>query len=648
MTTVLVSLRHAPLPDQSFLDPTRIETEDGTVLTEWTLRGTHAQQVPLSEIPPFLQQATVAVEDARFYQHGAFNLESTARALLVDLRHGRVLQGGSTITQQLAKNLFLQPDRTLGRKLREALLAMQLELHESKSQILSQYLNTVYYGHGAYGVAAAAQMYFHKPVRDLTLAECALLAGLPRGPALYSPIVHPDAAKARQSLVLERMVKVGFLTQAEADAALRQPLHVYPPADPAAAAPYFTATALHEATRTFQLDHDALYRGGLRITTTLDPVLQKAAEHAVATTLPKDSGLQAALVAIDPQTGAIKALVGGRDFATSPYNRALAERQPGSTFKAVLYAAALQHGWAPNRQVASEMTTFLYDQSKLYTVHDYGDLYAHRPLTMREAIARSDNVYAVTANLDIGPNQVMEEAKQLGITTPLAPYPALALGVFPVSPVQMAASYAAFANGGYRVEPYAVEQVRSAADGTVQQHEVHKEHVLDSRTCFQLTDLMTSVVEPGGTGYRVRPYLHGPVAAKTGTTDTDAWMVGYTPQLVCAVWVGYDDNRPLDQMESHLAAPIWGKFMGTAQQRLPGPWFTPPAGLEKRVIDPVTGQLATDTCAVTETDWFLPGTGPTDPCSLHPARTTAPQPQSPIQTAEAWWHRWVHRLSPRH
>ena len=637
MSLLLGILRVLPLPDESLANPTRIDSAEGEPLAEWTLRGTHSENVPLARVPRSLQEATLAVEDAHFYNHHAFNPESLARAALVDLVHRRIVEGGSTITQQLAKNLFLSQDRTIIRKLREALYAMQLELHESKQTILNQYLNTIYYGDGAYGVGAAARLYFNKSVDELSLAESALIAGIPKGPSLYSPLDHFPAAKERQQLVLNRMVSAGYLTQTQADAAFREPVHISTVHPPLVKAPYFSSTVIQEVERRFHLTADDLYRGDISITSTLDPLLQQAAEHALASTLPKDSNLQAALVAIDPQTGAIKAMVGGRNFTTSPYNRVYAERQPGSSFKAILYATALNNGWTPAEQVMSEETTFVYDQLKQYTVHDYADFYAHRPLTMREALARSDNVYAVTANLKVGPDKVVEMAHRLGISGDLKPYPPLALGVFPVSPLEMATAYAALANGGYRVSPYSVQEVRDARLGHVMQSKPQHESVLSPQLTFQITDLLTSVLQPHGTAYGVRPYLHGPAAAKTGTTDTDVWMVGYTPSLVCAVWVGYDDNKTLSPAESHLAAPIWAKFMGTGQQRLPADWYKPPAGLVKRTIDPVTAKLATDTCSTTENDYFVSGTEPTGNCPLHPASTP---PQRLKKGLLNWLSKW--------
>ncbi|MBX5436121.1 MAG: PBP1A family penicillin-binding protein [Alicyclobacillaceae bacterium] len=636
-TTALIAvLKCAPLPTESLINPTVVEAGDGSTLAELSFQGAHQVHVPLGLIPRTLQEATIAVEDEHFYEHHAVNPAAIARALWVDVRHGRVVQGGSTITQQLAKNLFLSQDRTLTRKLLEVLYAIRLELHESKPAILEQYLNYVYYGHGAWGVGAASELYFNKPVQQLTLAEAAMLAGLPRGPAVYSPIDHFGNAKARQRVVLQRMVACGFITQAQADEAFRQPLAIAGKRLPRWRAPYFTVTAVAEAERRFAIPREQLYQGNYQITTSLDPVLQQAAERAIHTTLPAGGSLQAALVALDPHTGAIRALVGGRDFATSPYNRVLATRQPGSTFKAILYATALGSGWTPAHQVDSEPTTFAYDRVKRYAVHDFGGFYAHRPLTLREAVARSDNVYAVTANLEIGPQRVVDTARRMGITAALQPYPSLALGVFPVSPLELAAAYAVFANGGFQVQPYAVEEVR-AGDRQVYQTQPRLQRVLSPQIAFQVTDLLTSVLQPHGTGYPARAYLHAPAAAKTGTTDTDGWIVGYTPGIVCAVWVGYDDNRPLTTAEAHLAQTIWGKFMGTAQERVPSGWFSPPDGLVKMAIDPLTGEIAGPNCPSREVDYFQKGTEPRLTCQLHqPPKAAETKPDTLWDRLRRW------------
>ncbi|MFD1675854.1 transglycosylase domain-containing protein [Alicyclobacillus fodiniaquatilis] len=640
MSLMLVLLRVLPLPDQSLINPTEIDSDNGYRLADWTSSGGTAEQaVPLSRIPTALIDATLAVEDKDFYHDHAIDLKSTARAMLMNIKHGSVVQGGSTITQQLAKNLYLSQDRTYSRKVCEALIALQLELHKSKNWILDRYLNVVYYGHGAYGVDAAAQLYFNKSVDDLNTAECTMLAGLPKGPSIYSPLTNMKLAKERQHVVLHRMVQAGYMTQAAADKTYATPIHLATFHTPTVQAPYFTKVAMNEVKDTYHVTDDELDAGNVRVHTTLDPLLEQAAERALATTLPKNSQIEAALVAMDPKTGAIKAMVGGRDFKTSPFNRALAPRQPGSTFKAVLYAAALEHGWTPANQVDSKLTTFVYGPSgqSQYTVHDYGDFYADRPLTLREALARSDNVYAVHTNLAIGPQYVVDMARRMGIDSPLKPYPSLALGVFPVSPVEMAAAYATLANGGYRVSPHTVKEIETPVGKDDAQQSASR--VISPQLAYQMTDLLTSVMQRNGTGYSVHGYLHNITAAKTGTTDTDAWMVGYTPNLVCAVWVGYDTNRPLTVTEAHLASPIWAKFMGTAQNHMPYDWFKPVDGLTKVTLDPLTGKLATPQCRNTEVDYFIPGTEPVEPCSLHGAKAQT-QPNPPQHKLFGWLHKW--------
>lgn len=641
MSVLLVGLRTAPLPVDSLVNPTQIADRTGQTLSNWTAQGTHAQFAPLSTIPKALQQATLAVEDENFYHHSAFSVTGLGRALWVDIRHGHIEEGGSTITQQLARTLFLSQNRTIGRKFREALYAMQLEMHESKDAILAEYLNYVYYGYGAYGAAQAAEVYFGKPLAHLNLAECAMLAGLPQAPSAYAPTQHFEAAKERQRIVLQRLVDVGYLTRQQAMAVFAMPIQITHTNQSSLRAPYFTEVAVDEAKRRYRLATDDLYQGGIHIMTTVDPMLQQAAERAITRSLAAHPGLQAALVALDPQTGAVRALVGGRDYQSSPYNRVFAERQPGSTFKAILYTAALQNGWTPASQVESVETTFRYDGNQSYTVRDFGAEYANRPLTLRAALARSDNVYAVTANLDVGPGVVINTAHEMGISAPMQPYPSLALGVFPVSPLQMATAYATLANGGYRVTPYAVSQVsRSTADAPLLRAEPPRVRVVSPQISFQMTDLLHSVLAPHGTGYPVHTFLHQPAAAKTGTTDTDGWMVGYTPATVCAVWVGYDDNRPISLSEAHLASHIWAQFMGTAEQHAPTAWYQPPAGLTARLIDPLTAKLATDTCASTELDYFQPGTEPTLYCPLHPASKPSglvPRAGGIVQ----WLRRWL-------
>jgi penicillin-binding protein 2D len=630
-------LRYAPLPPNSINDTSKVFSADGTVMTDYDVSGGNRIDVALNTIPKSLQNAILAVEDAHFYDHGALNLKGIARAIVVNLRHGDVEQGGSTITQQLARNLYLTQERTWSRKIREALYSLQLEMHYTKPQILDQYLNVIYFGNGAKGVESAAEFYFGKHVTDLTLAESSMLAGIPNGPSIYAPFVadgnvrnfaNYDNAKKRQKTVLAAMVRQHMITQAQADQAYNTTLQFSNIKQQESNAPYFTEYLKDQLQSKVGLTGDDLYRGGLTIRSTIDNNLQKAAEKAIASNLPEGSEIQAALVAIDPRTGDIKAMVGGRNYQQSPFNRVLAARSPGSSFKIVTYLTALQNGFLPSTRIKSAPTTFAYDESgQTYEVHNFANQYQNRDINMREAIARSDNVYAVATALDVGLDKVIETAKKLGINTnrkgdPMMPYPSLALGVFPVTPLEMARAYAVLANGGELVQPRAFTEIDNAFGHPVVNEDVSKQQVEDPRYTFILTDLMKSIFTPGGTAARVADEVTIPVAGKTGTTDTDAWMIGYTPDLVTVVWVGYDKNHLLSATESHLAAPIWGDFMHAYQQTTVPREFAKPEGVKRVLIDPTTGAVATNACPIKEWDYFLDKDAPTDSCPEHPAKNS--------------------------
>ncbi|UOF91633.1 PBP1A family penicillin-binding protein [Fodinisporobacter ferrooxydans] len=632
--TCFLYLRYAPLPPNAIIDTSKVYSADGTILTDYVSGGSRVK-VPLNKIPKSLQEATLAVEDAHFYDHGALNWRSIARAIWVNLKHGEVEQGGSTITQQLARNLYLTQARTWSRKIREAILSLQLEMHYSKNSILDQYLNVIYYGNGAKGVESAAEFYFGKPVESLDLAESAMIAGIPNGPAIYAPFTldhgkrdfsNYSNAKLRQKTVLEAMFHQHLITLAQEQQAYQEPLNFSKAKQPESLAPYFTDYVKTTLQTNYGFSKDDLYRGGLNIHSTIDVALQKAAERAIANHIPAGSHLQVALVAMDPQNGDIKAMVGGTNYRQSAYNRVLAPREPGSSFKPVLYLTALQNGFTPATRINSEPTTFLYGtHDQTYEVHNFANIYQHHPIDMREAIARSDNVYAVATGLDTGLNKVIETAKALGIDTnlksdPMKPYPSLALGVFPVSPLEMARAYSVLANGGELVQPRAFTEIDNAYGSQVIKQEVQKQQVEDPRYTFILTDLMKSVFEQDGTAARIASEITQPAAGKTGTTDTDAWMIGYTPDLVTVVWVGYDKNHLLSATESHLAAPIWADFMHAYEQTTTPKEFAIPTGVTRVQIDPQSGQLATNACPIKEWDYFLDNEAPKETCTLHPAQ----------------------------
>lgn len=628
----------APLPLASDSDPSRVTAQNGEVIGDLVSAGVMRREASLREIPQYLQEATIAVEDSSFYQHRGLNIKGIIRALFADIRARHIVQGGSTITQQLAKNLFLNGDRTLWRKAREAVYALQLELHYSKQRILDDYLNAIYYGDGATGVATAALYYFGKPVQSLDLAESALLAGLPKGPSIYSPFVNYSTAKNRQWQVLQAMVRSRFLTASAAHAAYAAPLHFAHHSTAEAFAPYFADAVASAAEEQLHLSRDELYRGGLSIHTTLNMTLQKALDQAIARYIPRSSGLQTAAVVMDPRTGNIEAYSGGVNYRFSPYDRATAMRQPGSAFKPFVYAAALDRGYTAAMHMKSEPTTFIYDRYHRYTVHNFGDDYAYTQIDMKQAIAHSDNVFAVSANLALGPKTVVQEAERFGLPTNMKPYPSLALGVFPVSTLQLARAYSVFASGGYLSTPHFIESVQDASGHNVYREQTNSLLVESPATCYILTDMLQSVMRPGGTGYRVARSIPGPVAAKTGTTDTDAWIVGYTPKTVCAVWIGYDRMKPISGVESHIAAPIFADVMKAAYTVQPQGTFRQPGNVATVAIDPENGQRATAACPLQERDAFVAGTEPTQTCALHPVQEEglATRISGALQSAWGW------------
>jgi 1A family penicillin-binding protein len=589
--------------------------------------------VTLDQVPPALAAAFIAVEDHRFYRHFGLDVQALLRALWRNLLAGRLAEGGSTITQQLARNLFLTPDKTLSRKLQEAMLAVQLERRFTKDEILEKYLNTIYFGHAAYGVEAASRTYFGKPVQELTLAEAAMLAGIPRGPALYSPFLDFTAAKARQEVVLSRMSEEGFISEAEKDTALAAKLVLRdrsPGIGNVQYGAYFIDYLIErELAAIFPEDPQIVYRGGLQVHTTLDREMQHAAEEAVKTLLPVLGGEQGvqqpqvALVAIDPRDGGIRALIGGRDFRQSQFNRAIppagARRSPGSAFKPFVFAAALEAGFTPaNVRVSEPVSYTIPGQAEPYMPGEYGGEF-FGPLIMRRALARSSNIVAIKTHMEIGPQRAVEVAGRLGIGSPLLAVPSLPLGTSHVTPLEMAAAYAAFANLGLRVQPLFITRITDSTGRLLYENRPRLSAVLDARIAYLLTNMLRDVLAPGGTGSFLGPLVNRPAAAKTGTSEDhrDAYIVGYTPELVAAVWVGNDNNSTLGrgQTGGRLAGPVWANFMRHALQDVPAGDFARPHGLEEALICPETGLLHNPLCAVTPVqELFLAGTAPREQC----------------------------------
>jgi 1A family penicillin-binding protein len=611
--------------------------------------GGHRRPVELSEISPYLVQATLAIEDRRFFEHHGIDLRGLARAAFVNLRSLSAKQGASTLTQQLARNLYLSHERTWSRKLREAVYAAQLEMKYDKTEILTMYLNQIYYGHGAYGIEAAAERYFGKRAAELTLAESAMLAGVPKGPRYYSPFRDMKNAKDRQRLVLNAMVGQGVITREEADAAYREVLHFRPLESDGGEgyAPWFRDYVRMLVVDRLGIDERLLTEGGIRVYTTLDPDIQAAAEAAVKNGIPSDSGQQAALVAIDPRNGHIKAMVGGRDYSVNQYNRVFATtRQPGSSFKPFVYLTALERGMTPVTRFRSEPTVFTYDEGrKTYEPRNHNDHYFMDEIDMRTAIASSDNIYAVHTIMAVGPENVVATARRFGIESPMQPVPSLALGTFPVSPFEMASAFGALAAGGVRHEPVAILRIEDRSGRVLYEAQPGSTRVASPAHAYVLTRLLESVFEPGGTAHRVSAAIRRPVAGKTGTTAHDAWLVGYTPELSAAVWVGFDKARAITRAEAHRAAPIFADFIERALAGVPPKMFPVPEGVVTVYIDPETGKLAGEACPIRRPETFIAGTEPAETCGAH-VETREEEPdavRADHEIRRSWWEdlkRW--------
>ncbi len=546
----------------------------------------HREVVRLEEISPELKRAVLAIEDSHFYLHDGINPNSIGRALLVNWQRGSVVEGGSTITMQLVKNLFLSRDRTVSRKLAEAVLAIRVEQIFDKDQILEMYLNNIYWGHNSYGAETAAQSYFNKSAADLTLAEAAMMAGLIQAPEDYSPFINYEETKRRQLLVLDRMQQLGWITAEEAAAAREAPLLLgKPTAWRSSDLPYITEAVAAEIQERF--GQDAVLQGGIRVQTTVDYNFQKMAEARVATShnALRNRGLyadQVALVAIDSRTHFVKALVGGVNYKESQFNRAIQSlRQPGSAFKPFVYYAAFATGkYTPESEV--EDTPVRYrDGSAYYEPKNYGGGFSG-PVSVREALMRSLNIPAIKLGQEVGIETVVEICRLLGIKSPLDPVVSLPLGPIGLTPMEMAGAYATFASNGWHSDPTIIVRVTDSNGNVLLDNTPQPRQVLDPWATAQLTSVLQGVIT-GGTGTAAN--IGRPAAGKTGTTDAerDVWFVGYVPQMAVAVWIGNDNYRPLGKgvTGGGYAAPIWRDFMLEAMKNEPVQYFQPSSKFPK-------------------------------------------------------------------
>ncbi len=619
---------------------TKVFDESDELITEF-----HVERrifVPLAQIPKALRDAVVATEDSRFYSHFGVDPMGIARAVYQNFRHGRIVEGGSTITQQLAKVLFLTPDKSLDRKLKEAVLAVELERRYSKDRILEMYLNHIYFGHGAFGVEAAARTYFGKGVGELNLSECALLAGLPKAPATYSPFDRTEAAKRRRGIVLARMVEAGLLKREDAKRASTARLDLVPPERRRTTGQYYLDYVQHLLEQ--QYGADLVFKGGLRVYTTLSPAMQLKAEQALRDglralesrrikaadrgTLPASAVVdrpEGALLAIEPQTGYIKAMVGGYDFFKSEFNRAVqARRQPGSAFKPFVYIAALEAGFTPASMVEDYPVEYPVGRNGKPWKPDNYDRKFRGPITFQQALEESVNVATVKVQERVGVRRTVDVARRLGVESPLHEDLSIALGTSDLTLLELTSAYGTLANEGSWMRPTAIRYVLDAQGKLLEENVPEGKPVLSPELAYVATHMLEGTVERG-TGVAAKA-LGRPVAAKTGTTNdySNAWFIGFTPHLVTGVWVGYDRPRSLgrDETGSRVAIPIWMSFMASALAGTPVEDFAVP---DRVVLVPVDLDPS-GACARPAVMAFVAGTEPKNTCGPARSATTAGVP----------------------
>ena len=628
------------------LDSFKLEPEPLT--NDAAMKDGARTQLAFKDIPPVLVRAITSIEDRRFFDHHGLDLFGVARALLRNAGDESIGQGGSTITQQLVKNTYLTPERTLRRKYAEAILAVILERRLSKEDIFALYCNEIYLGQrdvvAVRGIQEAARVYFGKELKDVTLNEAATIAGMIQSPSRYSPISHNDAARARRNTVLGTMVRDGSISLDQAVITAKEPLLIaeFNPARESFA-PYF----IDYVNRSYRIESGteppAAANGdgdagrppverrydAAPIVTTLDLDLQRLAAEAIRNQLdrldeiyrPRGLAPQAALVALDPKTGDVLAMIGGRDYGASQLNRAVdARRQPGSVFKPFVYAAALESGLSPLARFPDAPREFVYDEKFKYRPANYGEAYSMRDVSMRTGLIKSLNVVTVEVAMQTGLARVANTTQGFGLPRP-RPFPALALGTSDATPLQIAAAYAAFANGGKLLKPNVVNQSVTTRK-TVQ--------VVQPQTAFVITDMLAGVIDHG-TARAARGAIQGTaVAGKTGTSR-DGWFVGYTPNLVCAVWIGFDDNKQLGLTGAEAALPVWAEFMKGAvdlRPELGGKSFEQPDGITIADIDPVTNELATGKCPQHERVAIASAQAPFSECYRHNVYFDLPDPAS--------------------
>ncbi len=575
--------------------------------------------ISLDEISDYLIKATIYTEDKHFYKHFGFDLFRILKASYINIISGKTMQGASTITQQYAKNLFLDFDKTWKRKWDEMWYTMKIEANYSKDEILEGYLNTINYGHGMYGIENASKFYFNKSAKDLDLAEASILTGIPKSPANYSPIVNFDLAKKRQLTILELMAKNKVITEEEKNEAYNEEL-VFSGVDNSeelSTIMYYQDAVLKELKDINSIPLSYSDSKGLKIYTNLDFKAQQSLEKNIKEVLPDTSKIETSAVMMNPNTGGIIALVGGRDYNKSSYNRAIeSRRQVGSTMKPYLYYAALENGFTSSSAFTSEKTTFTFNNQDDYAPNNYNNTYGNKPISMGTAIAYSENIYAVKTHLFLGGDALINVARRVGITAKLENVPSLPLGTNEISIIEMAAGYSAFANLGYKVKPHLIEKVVDVKGNVLYEADDSKELVLNSSIVFILNNLLTATYDPDYIDYNyptaitLASKLTHKYGLKSGTTNSDNWNIGFNRDIVTAVWIGYDDNKALSTSEYKYAQNIWFKTTEAYEAGKPEAWYEVPSNISAMFVEPISGKPVVDNSTKKKLMYFIKGTEP--------------------------------------
>ncbi len=577
--------------------------------------------VDLDDISDYLIKSTIYTEDKNFYKHFGFDFLRIGKAILTNITSHSTNQGASTITQQYAKNLFLDFDKTWKRKWDEMWYTMRIEANYSKDEILEGYLNTINYGHGKYGIENASKFYFNKSSKDLDLAEASMLSGIPKAPSIYSPIINFENAKKRQLVVLNALVNNGIISSSEKDKAYSEELTITANSDKEnlTSINYYIDAVMNELESIDSIPRNYSDYNGLKIYTNFNYDIQSSLEENVKNTFPDDSKIETSSVVMNPENGGIMALIGGRDYNNSTYNRAISsKRQVGSTMKPYLYYAALENGFTSSTAFTSEKTTFPLENGKTYSPVNYNDKYGNKAISMATAIAYSDNIYAVKTHMFLGYDALINVARRVGIKSKLESVPSLPLGTNEINIIEMAQGYAAFANEGYKVEGHFIEKIENGKGEVLYEYKKNKELVLNSSLVYILNNMLTATYDPlyvdynYPTGIGLNGKLTHTYALKSGTTNGDNWNIGFNKKIVCAVWVGYDNNKELSKKDYKYAQNIWYKTVESYEKDMKDEdvWYEKPKNVVGMLVEPISGKPATESDKKQKLMYFLKGTEP--------------------------------------